>query len=138
MHRQTRSGARSSRAAAAREDRRSVRGYVIVDLLGKGAFGSVYQVRRGERKYAMKELPLDALLRPGQGDAEESHRRSLGLLGSGFGAAFGVISVGFCGYVSLGGAFGFKRGAGANLRRRAGSKAAPFPPGVLREKNGRN
>ena len=34
--------------------------------------------------------------------------------------------------------FGFKRGAGANLRRRAGSKAAPFPPGVLREKNGKN
>ena len=34
--------------------------------------------------------------------------------------------------------FGFKRSAGANLRRRAGSKAAPFPPGVLREKNGKN
>lgn len=34
--------------------------------------------------------------------------------------------------------FGFKRGSGANLRRESGSKAAPFPPGVLRKTDGRN
>jgi len=34
--------------------------------------------------------------------------------------------------------FGFKRGTGANLRRSSGSKAAAFPPGVLREKDGKN
>ncbi|MEC7922905.1 MAG: sulfatase/phosphatase domain-containing protein, partial [Planctomycetota bacterium] len=34
--------------------------------------------------------------------------------------------------------FGFKRGAGANLRRESGSKTAPFPPGVLRKKDSRN
>ena len=33
-------------------------------------------------------------------------------LAVGFGVAFGVISVGFCGYVASGGAFGYKRGVG--------------------------
>ena len=41
------------------------------ELLGKGAFGNVYQVKKdnGETLYAMKQLPLDAV---GQGDASQS------------------------------------------------------------------
>jgi len=30
--------------------------YQVVDLLGKGAFGSVYQVRKGENLYALKNI----------------------------------------------------------------------------------
>lgn len=33
-------------------------GFQIVDLIGKGAYGSVYQVQKGDNQYAMKELPL--------------------------------------------------------------------------------
>ena len=29
-----------------------------MDLIGKGAYGSVYLVLRGENQYAMKEIPL--------------------------------------------------------------------------------
>eukprot|EP00899_Mesostigma_viride_P006794 jgi/Mesvir1/16115/Mv08400-RA.2 len=38
-----------------------INGYTIQELLGKGAFGSVYQVKKeaGETLYAMKELPLE-------------------------------------------------------------------------------
>lgn len=30
----------------------------MLDLIGKGAYGSVYQVQKGENQYAMKEIPL--------------------------------------------------------------------------------
>ena len=30
-----------------------------MDLIGKGAYGSVYLVQRGENQYAMKEIPLN-------------------------------------------------------------------------------
>ena len=33
-------------------------GFKIMDLIGKGAYGSVYLVMRGENQYAMKEIPL--------------------------------------------------------------------------------
>jgi hypothetical protein len=29
-----------------------------MELIGKGAFGSVYLVQRGENQYAMKEIPI--------------------------------------------------------------------------------
>ena len=43
--------------------RRVVRGYVVEEVLGKGAFGVVYRVRSesGERVYAMKEISLKLL-----------------------------------------------------------------------------
>ena len=43
--------------------RHYVREYAVQELLGKGAFGSVYQVKkdRGETLFAMKELPLEAV-----------------------------------------------------------------------------
>ena len=33
-------------------------GFKIIDLIGKGAFGSVYLVQKGENQYAMKEIPI--------------------------------------------------------------------------------
>lgn len=39
-----------------------VRDYAVQELLGKGGFGSVYQVRgSGEKLYAMKELPMESV-----------------------------------------------------------------------------
>ena len=35
-----------------------INGFKIMDLIGKGAYGSVYLVLRGENQYAMKEIPL--------------------------------------------------------------------------------
>ena len=29
-----------------------------MDLLGKGAYGAVYLVQKGENQYAMKEIPI--------------------------------------------------------------------------------
>ena len=37
---------------------KTVGGYQILDLIGKGAFGSVYLVQKGENQYAMKEVPI--------------------------------------------------------------------------------
>lgn len=45
-----------------RAEQRFVREYAVQELLGKGGFGSVYQVKlkgSGEALYAMKELPID-------------------------------------------------------------------------------
>ena len=33
-------------------------GFQVIDLIGKGAYGSVYLVQKGEVQYAMKELPI--------------------------------------------------------------------------------
>jgi NIMA (never in mitosis gene a)-related kinase len=46
--------------SAKESDRRVIGGYVVEEVLGKGAFGTVYQVRavNGEKAYAMKQLPL--------------------------------------------------------------------------------
>ena len=43
--------------------RHYIRDYAVMELLGKGAFGNVYQVKKdnGETLYAMKQLPLDAV-----------------------------------------------------------------------------
>ena len=43
--------------------RHYIRDYAVQELLGKGAFGNVYQVKKdtGETLYAIKELPLDAI-----------------------------------------------------------------------------
>jgi len=35
-----------------------VQGFKILELIGKGAFGSVYLAQRGENQYAMKEIPI--------------------------------------------------------------------------------
>jgi len=35
-----------------------INGFKIHDLIGKGAYGSVYLVQRGDNQYAMKEIPL--------------------------------------------------------------------------------
>ena len=32
--------------------------FQVIDIIGKGAFGSVYEVVKGESRYAMKELPI--------------------------------------------------------------------------------
>lgn len=42
------------------EGKRTLRGYIIQEVLGKGAFGTVYQVQKenSDSLYAMKELPL--------------------------------------------------------------------------------
>lgn len=32
--------------------------FQVIDLIGKGAYGQVYQVVKGSQKYAMKELPI--------------------------------------------------------------------------------
>lgn len=43
--------------------RQYIKDYAVQELLGKGAFGNVYQVKKdtGETLYAMKQLPLDAV-----------------------------------------------------------------------------
>ena len=50
------------RAAAhsKQSNRRIVKGHILQEVLGKGAFGTVYRVMKegGERVYAMKEIPL--------------------------------------------------------------------------------
>ena len=33
-------------------------GFKVLEIIGKGAYGSVYLVNRGENQYAMKEIPL--------------------------------------------------------------------------------
>ena len=33
-------------------------GFQVIDLLGKGAYGQVYLVQKGDVQYAMKELPI--------------------------------------------------------------------------------
>jgi hypothetical protein len=33
-------------------------GYTFLDLIGKGAYGSVYEAIKGENKYAIKEIPI--------------------------------------------------------------------------------
>lgn len=37
---------------------RFIGGFKVLDIIGKGAYGSVYIVNRGENQYAMKEIPL--------------------------------------------------------------------------------
>lgn len=33
-------------------------GFQVIELIGKGAYGSVYLVQKGDNQYAMKELPI--------------------------------------------------------------------------------
>jgi len=40
---------------------KSVGGYRVIELIGKGAFGSVYEVEKGDNHYALKEIPLAEL-----------------------------------------------------------------------------
>jgi hypothetical protein len=35
-----------------------VNGFKQLDMIGKGAYGSVFVVQKGENHYAMKEIPL--------------------------------------------------------------------------------
>ena len=35
-----------------------IQGFKVSDLIGKGAYGSVYLVQRGDNQYAMKEIPI--------------------------------------------------------------------------------
>jgi len=32
--------------------------YILIEMIGKGAFGSVYLVKKGENKYALKQIPF--------------------------------------------------------------------------------
>jgi serine/threonine protein kinase len=52
---------------------RYVKDYAVQELLGKGAFGCVYQAKKdtGETLFAMKELPLDMVSVYGGGSGEE-------------------------------------------------------------------
>jgi len=60
--------------------RHYIKDYAVQELLGKGAFGSVYHVKKdsGERSYAMKELPLDAVGEYGM--EGEGHEETANLL----------------------------------------------------------
>lgn len=40
------------------DSKKFIGGFQIVDLIGKGAYGSVYLVQKGDNQYAMKELPI--------------------------------------------------------------------------------
>ena len=60
--------------------RHYVKDYAVQELLGKGAFGSVYQVKKdsGETPYAMKELPMDAVSAIGnEGDDKDATANSV-------------------------------------------------------------
>ena len=50
-------------AHSKQSNRRVVKGYILQEVLGKGAFGTVYRVLKegGERVYAMKEIPLKVI-----------------------------------------------------------------------------
>eukprot|EP00966_Prymnesium_polylepis_P177423 4108902-Prymnesium_polylepis.1 len=54
--------------------RHYVKDYAVQELLGKGAFGSVYQVKKdaGETLYAMKELPIESVSAYGVAENEAS------------------------------------------------------------------
>ena len=38
---------------------RGIGGYTVVEMIGKGGFGCVYEVMKGESRYALKEIPLE-------------------------------------------------------------------------------
>ena len=63
---------------------RQVREYFIQEMLGKGAFGCVYQVKKGdgERLYAMKELPADVVGAHGEEGAATGLEREVAILSS--------------------------------------------------------
>mmetsp|Transcript_26665 Transcript_26665/g.48000 ORF Transcript_26665/g.48000 Transcript_26665/m.48000 type:complete len:740 (-) Transcript_26665:25-2244(-) len=48
-----------------------VGGYSIVEVIGKGGYGVVYEAKRGDNKYALKELPLNEGELTGREHAEE-------------------------------------------------------------------
>ena len=60
---------------SSRRPARRVRDYHLQELLGKGAFGCVHQVKKGdgERLFAMKELPMDAVSAAPHRIASASH-----------------------------------------------------------------
>ena len=35
--------------------------YFLIEMIGKGAFGTVYLVKKGENKYALKNIPLSTI-----------------------------------------------------------------------------
>jgi hypothetical protein len=41
-----------------RNGERYINGFKVLDMIGKGAYGQVFVVQRGENSYAMKEIPL--------------------------------------------------------------------------------
>lgn len=47
-----------------------VNGYTVVEAIGKGAYGAVYEVHKGENRYALKEIPLESI----EGTEDEFHR----------------------------------------------------------------
>ena len=47
---------------AVKLDAKSIEGYEIIEGLGKGAFGNVYTVVKGDKKYALKEINYTQLV----------------------------------------------------------------------------
>jgi serine/threonine protein kinase len=45
---------------------KTIRNYLLLELIGKGAFGSVYLCKKGENKYALKIIPLEMLRERGR------------------------------------------------------------------------
>ena len=42
------------------ETSKTINGYTIIEQIGKGAYGNVYEVIKGESKFAIKEIPLSS------------------------------------------------------------------------------
>jgi hypothetical protein len=44
--------------AVKNDSKKFIGGFQVIELIGKGAYGSVYLVQKGDNQYAMKELPI--------------------------------------------------------------------------------
>jgi len=58
-------------------------GYKVIEPIGKGAFGSVYSVQKGDNKYAMKEIALnsfDSTMKSAKGEVGDTISREVTIL----------------------------------------------------------
>ena len=64
-------------ASDSRANRRLIRGYAVMEVLGRGGFGTVYRVVKegGESAYAMKEISLRSIATAHSGEEREAELR---------------------------------------------------------------